>query len=168
MALALFFIFAALAVLGGLGVLLCRNPIHSALSLVGTMVCLAVIYLLHDAEFIFAIQLMVYAGAIMTLMVFVIMLLDIRHEEAETARISPAKVIGGVLAGLMVVVLLVPLAAGLTGRTGGMTEEVLARVGSVEYLADKLFSAYLLPFEIASVLLLVGLVGAVTLAKKKL
>ena len=90
MALALFFIFAALAVLGGLGVLLCRNPIHSALSLVGTMVCLAVIYLLHDAEFIFAIQLMVYAGAIMTLMVFVIMLLDIRHEEAESARISPA------------------------------------------------------------------------------
>ena len=76
--------------------------------------------------------------------------------------------IGGVLAGLMVVLLLVPLAAGLTGRTGGMTEEVLARVGSVEYLADKLFSAYLLPFEIASVLLLVGLVGAVTLAKKKL
>ncbi len=168
MALALFFIFAALAVLGGLGVLLCRNPIHSALSLVGTMVCLAVIYLLHDAEFIFAIQLMVYAGAIMTLMVFVIMLLDVRHEEAETARVTPAKVIGGVLAGLMVVVLLVPLAAGLTGRTGGMTEQVLARVGSVEYLAEKLFSLYLLPFEIASVLLLVGLVGAVTLAKKKL
>ncbi len=168
MALALFFIFAALAVLGGLGVLLCRNPIHSALSLVGTMVCLAVIYLLHDAEFIFAIQIMVYAGAIMTLMVFVIMLLDVRHEEAETARVTPAKVIGGVLTGLMVVLLLVPLAAGLTGRTGGMTEEVLARVGSVEYLAEKLFSAYLLPFEIASVLLLVGLVGAVTLAKKKL
>ncbi len=168
MALALFFIFAALAVLGGLGVLLCRNPIHSALSLVGTMVCLAVIYLLHDAEFIFAIQIMVYAGAIMTLMVFVIMLLDVRHEEAETARVTPAKVIGGVLTGLMVVLLLVPLAAGLTGRTGGMTEQVLARVGSVEYLAEKLFSAYLLPFEIASVLLLVGLVGAVALAKKKL
>ncbi|NOY45753.1 MAG: NADH-quinone oxidoreductase subunit J [Deltaproteobacteria bacterium] len=168
MTLAIFFVFAAFAVLGGIGVLLARNPIHSALSLVGTMVSLAGIYLLHHAEFIFAIQLMVYAGAIMTLIVFVIMLLDVRHEEAETERLGFAKVFGMVLAGLMVVVLLVPLAAGLTGKPGGMTEEVLARVGSVEFLSEKLFTTYLLPFEIASVLLLVGLVGAVALAKKRL
>ncbi len=168
MALALFFIFAALAVLGGLGVLVARNPVHSALSLVGTMVCLAGIYLLHHAEFIFAIQLMVYAGAIMILIVFVIMLLDLRREEARPGRISPAKVFGLVMSGLLAVVLVVPLAAGLAGRQGDMSEQVLARVGSVQYLADKLFGAYLLPFEIASVLLLVGLVGAVALAKKKL
>jgi len=168
MTLAIFFVFAAFAVLGGIGVLLARNPIHSALSLVGTMVSLAGIYLLHHAEFIFAIQLMVYAGAIMTLIVFVIMLLDVRHEEAETERLGFGKVFGMVLAGLMVVVLLVPLAAGLTGKPGGMTEEVLARVGSVEFLSEKLFTTYLLPFEIASVLLLVGLVGAVALAKKRL
>ncbi len=168
MTLAIFFVFAAFAVLGGIGVLLARNPIHSALSLVGTMVSLAGIYLLHHAEFIFAIQLMVYAGAIMTLIVFVIMLLDVRHEEAETERLGFAKVFGMVMAGLMVVVLLVPLAGGLTGKPGGMTEEVLARVGSVEFLSEKLFTTYLLPFEIASVLLLVGLVGAVALAKKRL
>ncbi len=168
MTLAIFFVFAAFAVLGGVGVLLARNPIHSALSLVGTMVSLAGIYLLHHAEFIFAIQLMVYAGAIMTLIVFVIMLLDVRHEETESERLGFGKVIGMVLAGLMVVVLLVPLGAGLTGKAGGMTEEVLARVGGVEFLSEKLFTTYLLPFEIASVLLLVGLVGAVALAKKRL
>ncbi|RMG93830.1 MAG: NADH-quinone oxidoreductase subunit J [Candidatus Dadabacteria bacterium] len=168
MALAMFFVFAAFAVLGGIGVILARNPIHSALSLVGTMVSLAVIYLLHHAEFIFAIQLMVYAGAIMTLIVFVIMLLDIRQEEAEPERLAFGRVIGMVLAGLMVVVLLVPVGAGLMGKPGDMTEEVLARVGSVQFLSEKLFTGYLLPFEIASVLLLVGLVGAVALAKKRL
>ncbi len=168
MMLAMFFLAAGVAVLGALGVLLCRNPIHSALSLVGTMVALAVVYLLHHAEFIFVIQLMVYAGAVMGLIVFVIMLLDVRREESATARFTPGKVVGVGLAGLFFVAILVPFTARLTGRMGGMTESALERIGSVQYLSDQLFGPYLLPFEIASVLLLVGLVGAVTLAKKKL
>jgi NADH-quinone oxidoreductase subunit J len=168
MAVALFFVFAALAVLGALGVLACRNPIHSAMSLVGTMVSLAVIYLLHHAEFIFAIQLMVYAGAVMMLIVFVIMLLDLRREEGSGTRPSAAKLVGMVWAGLLFVLLVVPLASRLTGTTGTMTVETLERVGSVEYLADELFGTYLLPFEAAGILLLVGLVGAVVLAKKRL
>lgn len=165
---AFFFIFGGLALLGAAGVLLCRNPLHCAMSMVGTMLSLAVIYLLHHAEFIFAIQIMVYAGAVMMLIVFVIMLLDIQHEEALTARLVGSKLFGFVLAGLLFVLLLVPLGAGLTGAVGDMTEEALIRTGSVEFIAEKLFGPFLLPFEVASVLLLVGLVGAVALAKKRL
>jgi len=164
----LFFVFAALAVLGAVGVLACRNPLHCAVSMVGTMVSLAVLYLLHHAEFIFAIQLMVYAGAVMMLVVFVIMLLDLRREESLTAQLAGSKLFGFVLSALLFALLLVPLAARLTGMTGDMSEDQLARVGSVEFIAEKLFGPYLLPFEVASVLLLVGLVGAVALAKKRL
>jgi NADH-quinone oxidoreductase subunit J len=151
----LFFVFAVLAVLGAIGVLTCRNPLHCAVSMVGTMVSLAVIYLLHHAEFIFAIQLMVYAGAVMMLVVFVIMLLDLQREESLTAQLAGSK-------------FLVPLGARLTGVIGDMSEAELVRTGSVEFIAAKLFGPYLLPFEVASVLLLVGLVGAVALAKKRL
>ena len=168
MAVVLFFVFGGLAVLGALGVLACRNPIHSAMSLVGTMVSLAVIYLLHHAEFIFAIQLMVYAGAVMMLVVFVIMLLDIQRESTPGPRLSGGKIIGLVWAGLLFVLLVVPLGARLTGAVGPMTVDTLMEVGSVEYLAGELFTTYLLPFEAAGILLLVGLVGAVALAKKKL
>ncbi len=168
MLLTMFFLFAGLAVLAALGVLACRNPLHSALCLVGMMVSLAVIYLLHHAEFIFAIQIMVYAGAVTTLIVFVIMLLDIRKEEGQAARLSGSKLFGLLLSGLLAVLLLVPLGARLTGLTGTMTEQALIEQGSVEIIAEQLFGPYLLPFEVASVLLLVGLVGAVTLAKKKL
>jgi NADH-quinone oxidoreductase subunit J len=163
-----FFVFAAVAVLAAIGILLCRNPLHSALCMVSTMVCLAGIYLLHHAEFIAFVQIMVYAGAVMMLVVYVIMLLDLRHEEAMAARITGGKVFMGALSVVLFLALVFPLAARLTGAQGDMTEAALAKTGSVELIADKLFGPYLLPFEIASVLLTVGLVGAVALAKKKL
>jgi NADH-quinone oxidoreductase subunit J len=163
-----FFAFAALAVVGALGVLLCRSPLHSALCMVGNMVALAVIYLLHHAEFIALVQIMVYAGAVMMLVVYVIMLLDLKAEGSEGARISGGKIFGGALSALLLVALLFPVCAKLTGATGDMTEAALMKIGSVQYLADRLFGPYLLPFEVASVLLTVGLVGAVALAKKKL
>ena len=168
MPLILFFLFGGLAVAAAVGVRVCRNPLHSAMCMIGTMVSLAAIYLLHHAEFIFAIQLMVYAGAVMMLVIFVIMLLDLKREEALTAQIGGSKIFGFVVSALFFALLLVPLAAGLTGTAGDMTDEALARVGSVEFISEKLFGSYLLPFEVASVLLLVGLVGAVTLAKKRL
>ena len=164
----LFFVLGATAVLGAIGVLLCRNPLHSAVSMIGTMISLAVIYLLHHAEFLFVIQLMVYAGAVMMLVVFVIMLLDLRREEALTAQLAGSKFFGFVVSALLFALLLVPLAARLTGMKGDMSEAELVRVGSAEFIAEKLFGPYLLPFEVASVLLLVGLVGAVALAKKRL
>ena len=166
--LAFFFAFGALAVLGALGVLVCRSPLHSALCLVGTMVALAVIYLLHHAEFIAFVQIMVYAGAVMMLVVYVIMLLDLKAEGQATSKLTGGKLVAGGLSGLLVLALLFPVCARLTGATGDMTVEALMKVGSTQFLADKLFGAYLLPFEVASVLLTVGLVGAVSLAKKKL
>lgn len=166
--LAFFFVFAALAVVGAVGVLACRNPLHSALCMVATMVSLAAIYLLHHAEFIAFVQVMVYAGAVMMLVVYVIMLLDVKHEEGAQARMTGGKLFAVVLSGGLLLALLYPLASRLTGAAGGMTEAVLLKTGSVEYLADQLFGPYLLPFEVASVLLTVGLVGAVALAKKKL
>jgi NADH-quinone oxidoreductase subunit J len=168
MTVALFFIAAGLAVLGALGVLGFRNPLHSALGLVGMMISLAVIYLLHHAEFIFVIQLMVYAGAVAMLVVFVIMLLDLRRESEGPSRFSGPKLFGVLLSGLLLLLLLLPLGVRLTGAAGDMTEDALVQQGSVEFLADKLFGPYVLPFEVASLVLLVGLVGAVSLAKKKL
>ncbi len=164
----LFFILGALAVLGAIGVLVCRSPLHSAVSMIGTMGSLAVIYLLHHAEFIFAIQIMVYAGAVMMLVVFVIMLLDLQREESVTAKLAGSKLFGFVISALLLGLLLVPLGARLTGMSGDMGKAELVRTGSVEFIAQKLFGPYLLPFEVASVLLLVGLVGAVALAKKRL
>jgi len=165
----LFFICAALAIVAALGVVTLRNPMHSALSMIATMVSLAVIYLLQKAEFIAAIQVSVYAGAVMMLIVYVIFLLDLKKESSlSTAMFTQNRVIAAGLGVLVLVVLMLPLAGTITGRKGDMTEAMLTRTGSVQYLADKLFTAYLLPFELASVLLLVGLVGAVALAKKKL
>ena len=168
MPLILFFLFGGLAVAGAVGVLVCRNPLHSAMCMIATMVSLAAIYLMHHAEFIFVIQIMVYAGAVMMLVVFVIMLLDLQQEERTSLALTPGKFVAVALGGLLAVLLLLPLAAKMTGVSGDMTVDALVAQGSVEFLADKLFSEYLLPFEVASVLLLVGLVGAVTLAKKKL
>lgn len=163
-----FFLFGALAVLGAIGVLVSKNPLHSALCLVATMVCLAAIYLLHHAEFIAFVQIMVYAGAVMMLVVYVIMLLDLRQEETMVARISGGKVFAALLTCVLFLALLFPAALRLTGTPGDMTPAALAKAGSVAFIAEKLFGPYLLPFEIASVLLTVGLVGAVALAKKKL
>ncbi|HSH69093.1 MAG TPA: NADH-quinone oxidoreductase subunit J [Deferrisomatales bacterium] len=168
MPLILFFLFGGLAVAAAVGVLVCRNPLHSAMCMIGTMVSLAAIYLLHHAEFIFVIQIMVYAGAVMMLVVFVIMLLDLEKEERTSLVLTPGKFVALALGGLLAVLLLLPLTVRMTGVSGDMTVDALVAQGSVEFLADKLFSQYLLPFEVASVLLLVGLVGAVTLAKKKL
>jgi NADH-quinone oxidoreductase subunit J len=136
--------------------------------MIGTMVSLAIIYLLHHAEFIFAIQIAVYAGAVMMLILYVVFLLDIRKEEKQRAELKGVKIVAAGASGLMFLALLVPAAGKLTGRTSDMTDAAIAQQGSVQIIADQLFGAYLLPFEVASVVLLVGLVGAVALAKKKL
>ncbi len=164
----LFFIMAAIAVVAALGVISLRNPMHSALAMIATMLSLAVIFLLHHAEFIAAIQISVYAGAVMMLIIYVIFLLDIRKESERRAVIGSNKVIAMVLGAGAFVALMIPAATKLAGKKGQMTEATLEKVGSVQFLADSLFNKYLLPFEVASLVLLVGLIGAVALAKKKL
>ncbi len=165
----LFYLLAAIAVLGALGVVLFKNPLHSALGMLANMVSLAFIYLLHHAEYVWIFQIMVYAGGVMMLVIFVIFLLDIRKEAADPEETGGAKKFIAFGVGLLAFLsLLTPLMAVATGRAGEMKDALFNTDAGLTYFAEQLFGTYLLPFELASILLLVGLVGAVALAKKKL
>ncbi len=162
---AFFLLFAAVAIGSGLMVVMARNPIHSALSLIVSLVQVAAIFVLLGSPFLAAIQIFVYVGAVMVLFLFVIMMLDVR-KEARTRflekGIAPTLVVLVLLGGEMIALLLGSqrfpvLSAGAAG--GG--------AGSIEELSKTLFTDYLLPFEVASVILLVALVGAILLARKE-
>lgn len=158
----LFFIFAVLCVGGALGLLLAKHPINSALSLIVVMVSLAVIYLLLGAEFVAAVQVIVYAGAIMVLFVFVIMLLN-AGEEAHSGGSRVAMLIGfpGLIVGLAAIVWAILNKIGVLGSLSlGQFR------GSPEAVSDLLFRDFLLPFEVTSVLILIAIMGAVVLARK--
>ena len=165
----LFFVFAALAVLGALLLIAAREPIHSALSLVLVMISLAVLYLLLGAEFTAAVQIIVYAGAIRVLFVFVIMLLNAGVEE-RTNWSKLAKYAGLPLALFLLLELghamsqWSPRAYGTgTDMAGGLTGN--AAFSTVE-LSKQLFQKYLLPFEATSILILIAILGALVLAKR--
>jgi NADH-quinone oxidoreductase subunit J len=161
----LFLIFAAIAVLSAVSLVLQKHPIASALSLVGVMVSLAALYLLLGAEFIAAAQLVVYAGAIMVLFVFVIMLLNAGKEgrsgKARFATWAGIPVFG---AFIFVIAFLIqsrlPQSAPVT--FGSFTTATALEIGRV------LFTQYLLPFEGTSVLILIAILGAVVLARKEI
>jgi len=160
----LFFIFAGLAVLGALNLIWQRHPINSALSLIVVMGALAVLYLLLGAEFIAAVQVIVYAGAIMVLFVLVIMLLNIGEEE-RTSWSRVAKYVG-----LPVAVALLAEISYLLYRAipAPATVDANRFVGTTEAVGQQLFTEFVLPFELTSILILVAILGAVVLAKKKL
>jgi len=162
----LFYLFAALAVIFGFLVVanpFSRNPVNSAMFLVLTIVSLAGLYVLLHAFFLAAVQILVYAGAVMVLFLFVIMLLDLREEEQRRLR-RAASVLGSLAALALVAILVVALrqsAAMLP--TGGPELE-----GLTQPLGRMLFTEYLLPFEIVSLILLVAMVGVIQLSKKDL
>lgn len=143
-----------------------KNPIHSALFLVLTFLCVSVLYLLLQSQFIAIIQVVVYAGAIVMLIVFVVMLLDLEEELRTGLKLFYSKVIGGLLAVLFLFGIIYSVAAtALTGKTGPyMPEKVSANVKAV---GEVLFTQYLFPFEIVSVLLVAAIVGAVVLSKRR-
>jgi NADH-quinone oxidoreductase subunit J len=161
----LFFVFAAIAVAGAVLLILAREPIHSALSLILVMVALAALYLLLGAEFIAAVQIIVYAGAVMVLFVFVIMLLNAGVEE-RTDWSKMAKYAGLPL-GLF---LLLELAHWLAHSEAGVN--IASGVGSNGHAAStrdlsvQLFQQYLFPFEVTSILILIAILGALVLAKR--
>jgi len=160
----LFILFGAMAIGCALGVVAQRNPLYSAISLIGVFVSLACLYVMLAAPFIAAVQVIVYAGAIMVLVVFVIMLLNVEEEERRRPRLRflvPAAIaLAGVLiaevAFILVSVQQVPVAAGSSVSDVGLTQSIGAA----------LFTKYLLPFEITSILLLMAIVGAMTLARR--
>lgn len=163
-----FSIVAAVAILSGILVITCRNPINSALSLILTFFCLATFYVMLDAPFMAAIQVIVYAGAIMVLIVFVIMLLNIRVETGK--RYTHALCIGGIVGFLVLFETCYFL---MKGNVMGVTKAAPELSGLIaqshtEAIGRAMFTNFLLPFEVTSILLLVAIVGSVILAKKKL
>jgi len=154
------------AVLAALGVVLCASPIYCALYLIGNMVCLALLFLLYNAEFIAAVQVVVYAGAVMILFLFIIALLGAKKEDLKLTEITFERFIAGSFVGLLFMELLMTLAAGKTQPvTGQVTPQVLSQVGNAKTVGLALFSKHLVPFELASALLLVATVGIICLAK---
>ncbi|HEU5400856.1 MAG TPA: NADH-quinone oxidoreductase subunit J [Terriglobales bacterium] len=158
----LFLIFAAFCAGGALNMLIQRHPINSALSLIVVMVSLAMLYLLLGAEFVAAIQVIVYAGAIMVLFVFVIMLLNAGEEEhTKGSRVALMFGFPALLVGAGVVVYTLAL------RSGSWPSLKIGQFhGTAEAISDLLFKNFLLPFEVTSVLILIAIMGAVLLARK--
>jgi len=162
------FTVAAVATLAGaLGVVLSANPVHAALMLVMTLFAVAVLFVAQAAHFLAAVQVIVYAGAIVVLFLFVIMLLGI--DKSENLRIDPLK--GqrpfGVLAGLLVLggVLLLARTTWVSGAMS-VAGPISGEGSNVEKLARSLFTRYILAFEATSVLLVIAVVGAVALARR--
>ena len=160
----LFFTFAGIAVAGAVMLIVAREPIHSALSLVLVMVSLAVLYLLLGAEFIAAVQIIVYAGAIMVLFVFVIMLLNAGVEE-RTDWSKLAKYAGIPLAGFLLIELAYWLARPAMGLSAAPHAARGMAAASTRALSEMLFRDYLFPFEATSILILIAILGALVLAK---
>jgi NADH-quinone oxidoreductase subunit J len=155
-----FIVLALMAVAGAVNLILQRHPIHSALSLIVVMASLAGLYLLLEAEFVAAVQIIVYAGAIMVLFVFVIMLLNAGLEE-RTQFSGMARYVGVPLAGVLLAVLVFHVArASAAMRAAPLTE------GATRPIALLLFRDFAFPFELTSILILVALLGAVVLAKR--
>jgi NADH-quinone oxidoreductase subunit J len=167
----LFFIFAAISVAGALMLILAKEPIHSALSLILVMVALAALYLMLGAEFIAAVQVIVYAGAIMVLFVFVIMLLNAGLEE-RTDWSKLAKFAGLPLGIFLLLELAYWMARSAVGATPATPEVANAAVAtatgafSTRALSEELFRTYLFPFEATSILILIAILGALVLAKR--
>ena len=160
----LFIIFGVICVAGAINLLAQRHPINSALSLVVVMSSLALIYLLLGAEFVAAIQVIVYAGAIMVLFVFVIMLLNAGAEErTRGSRIALLMGVPGVIALACVVGWIMVNQSQALGSVA-ISEK---NFGNTQAIAQLLFKEFLLPFEITSVLILIAIMGAVVLGKKE-
>lgn len=160
----LFILFGAMAIGCALGVVAQRNPLYSAISLIGVFISLACLYVMLAAPFIAAVQVIVYAGAIMVLVVFVIMLLNVEAEEHRRPRLRflvPAAVaLAAVLIAEVAFILVSVQEAQVV--PGSSTSDV----GVTQSIGSALFTRYLLPFEITSILLLMAIVGAMTLARR--
>lgn len=162
----LFYLTAFVAIVSAIFVIRCKNPINSALNLVTTFLCLAVFYVMLESPFMAAIQIMVYAGAIMVLIIFVIMLLNLGN--AVKRKDIHGVAAGGVLAVLMLFITNAMVRHGdATGIGGEVTSELIQSYGHTELIGRAMFTDFLLPFEIASILLLVAIVGAVVISKRK-
>ena len=166
MQLVLFWIFSLLMRLSAMGVVFFRNPVSSAMSLVLSFIALAAVFVTLDAFFIAVVQVLVYAGAVMVLFLFIIMLLDLREEKRRRVRLSAwlggGLVVGGFISALLKVVLSLPA---LLVTKPAMSHPL---ANDIEQVGFNLFRNFNLPFQVIGVLLLVATVGVVLLSKKEL
>ena len=166
--LVLFYILAVLTVASAVTVVAARSAINSAMSLVATFFFLAGIYVLLWAHTVAVIQVLVYAGAIMVLFLFVIMLLSIGDEGGPAFQLSGSRVVGGVTAmGLLSVLVYAQLRFPSSGTLPFDSAKMMA-FGTIQSLGQVLYTQYLFPFEAVSLLLLVAIVGAVVVAKSRI
>ena len=164
-----FYIFAAMVLGGGVLTITRRNAVHSALFLIVSLMGVAGLYLLQQAEFLFAVQIVLYIGGIMVLFLFVIMLVNL-DQAAKEKQFNGQWIVALVCVAVVGVQVFWFLSKGRTAfeiRQPGIMPAASA-MGNTEQLADVLFKDYLLPFEIASILLLVAVVGSVVMAKKRI
>ncbi|MDZ7779666.1 MAG: NADH-quinone oxidoreductase subunit J [Gemmatimonadota bacterium] len=166
----LFYVFSAVAIGGALGVVLAKSPVGSLLFMVTTLASLAGTFVLLEAHFLAAIQVIVYAGAIMVLFLFVIMLLNLGHDYVQDLRGGAFGVASFAVIGLMAGLLSRQLSGPGTptsGEGGAAIDAAIAEHGVVGAIAEPLYTTYVVPFEITGILLLVAIVGAIVLAKRK-
>ena len=163
----IFFLMAAVALGAALGVILAHNPVHSALLLVVVLVSIAVLFILQDAQLLAAVQVIVYAGAIVVLFLFVIMLLGVDREESlrDPLRVQrPVAIVLGLLAFVAVIVL--DRHTWVTGAHSSRGVLHPAQLDNIEAVAKSLFTDFLWPFEVVSVLLVAAVIGSVVLARR--
>jgi|SaaInl8_200m_RNA_FD_contig_61_1209819_length_1262_multi_2_in_0_out_0_2 NADH-quinone oxidoreductase subunit J len=163
-----FYLFAGIATLSALMVITRKNVVHCALFLVLTFVCVAAIYVLLKAELLAAIQVLIYAGAIMVLFLFAILLINIdkTKEIRFSHRQSPLAL---VLAGMLFAQIAFIIYKAITvSPLGTLSPEKVSKIGNTEVIGSLLYTEFLFPFEVASVLLLAAMIGAIVLAKRHL
>jgi NADH-quinone oxidoreductase subunit J len=166
----LFYVVAAVIVAAAVGVVAFRSPVHSAVSLLLTFLMVAVLFVMSHAEFLAAVQVLVYAGGIMVLYLFVIMLVRITDLGPGTVFLSglaPLAVLGGVVFGCLIAIgiLLGSMAAG-DGGAAAMTAIEGETIGNTEAVGWILYMKYLVPFEVVSVVLLVAMIGAIVFGRR--
>ncbi len=165
----LFYVFAGGAIGAAIGVVISRSPVGSLLFMVTTLAAIAGTFVLMEAHFLAAVQVIVYAGAIMVLFLFVIMLLNLGHEAQRDLKGGAFAVVSAGVAGAMAGLLALQLRGSEVAPTGAGAAEIAAATaeyGAVGAIARPLYTTYVVPFEITGILLLVAVVGAVVLAKR--
>ncbi|MCK5878139.1 MAG: NADH-quinone oxidoreductase subunit J [Holophagae bacterium] len=159
------YILMGVTILTAVGVVYSKNAVHSVVALLLTMILVAGIYLMLDAEFIAAVQLMVYAGGIIVLFVFMLLLVALHRDEALRLFNTYTMISLGLVAFLVIVLGVVFFTMPFSPMPETVTR--IVEGGSTEAVAGALYTSYILPFEIASVLLLVAMVGAIVLTKER-
>jgi NADH-quinone oxidoreductase subunit J len=160
----LFILFAGLAIGCALALVAQRNPLYSAICLIGVFISLACLYVMLAAPFIAAVQVIVYAGAIMVLVVFVIMLLNVEQEQRGRARLKFLVPLAVAMSAILIAEVAFILVSVQEFRVSPAAR--VSDIGLTQSIGSQLFTRYLLPFEITSILLLMAIVGAMTLARR--